>query len=137
MLVILKKQKLERRAAAKNKQKHKKVQKRKIKKKVINLHHTKPLHFQVRLVAIIKAVRYLAQINHKKNHSLIFIIPIKSRSQLKLKIKFKNLLKVKILNYKNMIKIELVKSQKIKNLMHQILLGRIIRKINKIKIVMR
>ena len=63
-------------------------------------------------MAIIRAVRYLAQINLKKNHSLILIIPIKSRSQLKLKIKFKNLLKAKILNYKNMIKIELVKYKK-------------------------
>ena len=88
-------------------------------------------------MAIIRAVRYLAQINLKKNHSLILIIPIKSRSQLKLKIKFKNLLKAKILNYKNMIKIELVKYKKNKSLMHQILLGRIIQKINKIKIVMR
>ena len=88
-------------------------------------------------MAIIRAVRYLAQINLKKNHSLILIIPIKSRSQLKLKIKFKNLLKVKFLNYKNMIKIETVKSQKNKNLIHQILPGRIIWKIKKIKIVTR
>ena len=95
----------------------KKVRKSKIKKRAINLLLIKHLHFQVKLVEIIKVAQYQALINHK---SLII-----KRIQLKFKIKIKKLPKEKVLKCLNVTKIELVKFQSNLNLLiHQFLLER-------------